>query len=86
MSAEPAHDEPPWIRAKRRQIETALDRIRPLLQEDGVTISLVDVRVDGASFRVTGAATCDSAPLNFQAGLEEMLREEIEGFRDVRLV
>ena len=70
----------------RERIEIVLNRIRPLLQADGVEVELVEVRDNGASVRLTGLCVqCGTGPLNFQTGLEQMLREEIEGFGDLRL-
>jgi len=75
------------ITAMHERIETVLDRIRPLLQADGVHVELVDVRENGASVRLTGSAVqCPTAPLNFQTGLEQLLRQEIEGFGELRLI
>jgi Fe-S cluster biogenesis protein NfuA len=70
---------------KRERIETALNRIRPLLKADGVDVEIVEVRDNGASVRLTGlCARCGTGPLNFYTGLEAMLREEIEGFGELR--
>ena len=77
-----AHD----LDCKRERIDTALNRIRPLLKADGVEVELVEVRDNGASVRLTGLCVqCGTGPLNFQTGLEQMLREEIEEFGDLRL-
>jgi Fe-S cluster biogenesis protein NfuA len=76
-----AHD----LDCKRERIEIALNRIRPLLQTDGVDVEIVEVRDNGASVRLTGfCARCGTGPLNFYTGLEAMLREEIEGFGELR--
>jgi Fe-S cluster biogenesis protein NfuA len=70
----------------RERIEIVLNRIRPLLQADGLEVELVEVRDNGASVRLTGlCVACGTAPLNFHAGLAEMLREDIEGFGELRL-
>jgi Fe-S cluster biogenesis protein NfuA len=75
------------ITASHERIETVLNRIRPLLQADGVHVELVDVSESGASVRLTGSAVqCPTAPLNFQTGLEQLLRQEIEGFGELRLI
>jgi Fe-S cluster biogenesis protein NfuA len=73
------------IDRKRERIEIMLNRIRPLLQADGVDVELVEVRDNGASVRLTGlCARCGTGPLNFYTGLEAMLHEEIEGFGELR--
>jgi Fe-S cluster biogenesis protein NfuA len=72
--------------AKRERIETVLNRIRPLLQADGVEVELVEIRDNDASVRLTGLCVqCGTAPLNFHTGLEAMLREEIEECGELRL-
>ena len=80
-----AHDLYLACNRKRERIETALNRIRPLLKADGVDVEIVEVRDNGASVRLTGVcARCGTGPLNFYTGLEAMLREEIEGFGELR--
>lgn len=77
---------PDRLRAHGR-VETALARIRPLLQADGVDVELVEVRENSASVRLTGlCSTCGAASLNLHTGLEAMLREEVQGFGELRLV
>jgi Fe-S cluster biogenesis protein NfuA len=71
----------------RARIEAVLDRIRPSLLADGVSVELVDVGESGASVRFTGLCEqCASAPLTMHTGLSEVLREEIPGFGELRLV
>jgi Fe-S cluster biogenesis protein NfuA len=70
----------------RERVEHVLNRARPLLQMDGLAIDIVDVNHWSASVRLTGLLPNDHvAFLNFQSGLEEVLRDEIRGFRDLRL-
>ena len=72
---------------KREQIEAVLARIRPLFQADGVDLQLLDVRADGASVRVTGLCDeCRSASFNCHAGLEALLREQVDEFGCLQLV
>ena len=52
----------------RERVEAALNRIRPLLQEDGITLDLLDVHENGASICLTGlSADCSAAPLKVPA-------------------
>ena len=69
---------------KRERIEAVLDRIRPFLTADGIAVTLVEIRDEGATVSLKGAV-CQSAPLNFQMGLEQALRAEIAGFGDLRV-
>jgi len=71
----------------RARIEAVLDRIRPLLQTDGVDVELIDVRDDVASVRFTGLCSqCGGAALTMHTGLSELLRQEIPEFGELRLV
>ena len=68
-------------------IQRVLDRIRPILQADGMNVELIEVRDHDASVRLTGLnAKCAGAPLTLQAGLEEALRQEIRDFGELQLV
>lgn len=72
---------------ERARIEAILDRVRPLLEADGVDVELVEVRLDGATVRFTGLCSeCASAPLTLHTGLSEALRAEIPEFVELRLV
>lgn len=72
---------------ERARIEAVLNRIRPLLQADGADVELVQVREDGASVRFTGLCPrCGAAPLTVHTGLADILREEIPGSGELRLV
>ena len=71
----------------RARIEAVLNRIRPLLHQDGIGVELVDVRADGASVHLTGLSSqCAGAPLTMHTGLSELLREAIPEFGELRLV
>ena len=74
-----------WARVQA--ILAVLDRIRPLLQADGINIELLDAQDKNARIRLTGlCARCVSAPLMFQSSLEEALRQEIRDFGELHLV
>jgi Fe-S cluster biogenesis protein NfuA len=74
-----------WARVQA--IVAVLDRIRPVLQADGMNVELLDVQDNNARVRLTGlCARCASAPLMLQAGLEEALRQEIRDFGQLQLV
>ena len=74
-----------WARVQA--ILSVLDRIRPILRADGVDIELLDVVENSARVRLTGlCATCVSARLTMQTGLEEVLRAEIRDFGELQLV
>ena len=80
-------DERDLISFRHTQIEAVLNRVRPLLQADGVDVELVDVRDNGASVRLIGLCPqCASAPLSMHTGLAELLREDIPNFGELQLV
>ena len=67
-----------------RQIETALEKIRPAPQADGGDIELLSVVGRDAYVRLTGACSgCSSAQFTLQAGVQEFLRREVPGFGEV---
>ena len=74
-----------WARVQA--ILEVLDRLRPILQGDGVNVELLEVYQNNASIRLTGVcARCAGARLTMQAGLEEVLRQEIRDFGELQLV
>jgi Fe-S cluster biogenesis protein NfuA len=67
-----------------RQIEVALERIRPALQADGGDIELVAVVGRDAHVRLMGACSgCASAQFTLQEGVQRFLRREVPGFGEV---
>ena len=73
--------------ARVQAIQAVLDRIRPILKVDGMSVELLDAQGKNARIRLTGlCARCSSAPLMFQSGLEEELRREIRDFGELQLV
>jgi len=68
----------------REKVETALDRIRPVLQTDGGDVELVDVKDGVVSLRLTGACKgCPMATMTLRNGIERILREEVSGVQEV---
>ncbi len=74
-----------WARVQA--ILAVVDRIRPVLQADGMNVELLDVQDKNARIRLTGlCARCGSARLTLQSGLEEALQREIRDFGELQLV
>ena len=68
----------------REKVETALDRIRPVLQTDGGDVELVEVKDGVVSLRLTGACKgCPMATMTLRNGIERILREEVSGVQEV---
>lgn len=71
----------------RKQVQTVIDRVRPLLRADGGDIELVDVQGNSAHVRLTGmCAGCPSAHMTLYMGVEMALRDEIKEFEELVVV
>ncbi len=71
----------------KEKVQDVIDKLRPMLQADGGDIELVDV-VDGVvKVRLIGA--CSGCPASFytlKMGIEERLKEEVPGIKEVEAV
>jgi Fe-S cluster biogenesis protein NfuA len=72
----------------REKVHTALETVRPFLQEDGGDVELVNVTDDGiVELKLTGAcATCPMSIMTLRAGIERALMREIPDVRRVEAV
>ena len=62
----------------KEKIETALDKIRPMLQADGGDVELVDVEDGVVKVRLKGAcAGCPMSQMTIKNGVERLLKEQI---------
>ena len=71
----------------RDMVQSALDKMRPTLQNDGGDVVLVDVSKDGiVTVQLTGA--CGSCPMSqaTRNGIEKFLKSEVEGVKSVQSV
>ena len=68
----------------RLEVEAVLDKVRPMLRQDGGDIELVDVVGRSVKVRMTGACDgCASASFTLRLGIEKRLRDEIPDFGDL---
>ena len=69
----------------KEQVETALSKIRPLLNADGGDVKLVDVSDDGVvKVQLTGACSgCPMSQMTLKMGIEKLLKEEIPEVKEV---
>lgn len=69
----------------RDSVQSALDKIRPTLRQDGGDVVLVDVSEDGVvKVQLTGA--CQGCPMSQETiknGIEKFLKAEVSGVREV---
>jgi Fe-S cluster biogenesis protein NfuA len=63
----------------REQVESALNKVRPMLQRDGGDVELVDVTDDGVvQVRLKGACGgCPMATVTLKNGIERILKEQV---------
>jgi Fe-S cluster biogenesis protein NfuA len=71
----------------REKVETALEKIRPLLQRDGGNIELIDV-VDGVvKVKLTGACGgCPMSQMTLKMGVERSLKQQVPEVKSVESV
>jgi Fe-S cluster biogenesis protein NfuA len=69
----------------KKEVEKALNKIRPSLQADGGNVTLVDVTEDGVvKVRLVGAcAGCPMSQMTLKAGIERVLKKEVPSVKKV---
>jgi Fe-S cluster biogenesis protein NfuA len=71
-----------------QRIQTALDRVRPYLQEDGGDVEMVRMREDGI-LEVSLTGTCKLCPMSLmtlRAGVERAVMNDVPEVRRVETV
>jgi Fe-S cluster biogenesis protein NfuA len=68
-----------------QRVQEVLDTLRPFLQNDGGDVELVDVTEDGVvKLHLVGACgTCPSSTYTLKLGIEEQLKQQIPGIKEV---
>jgi Fe-S cluster biogenesis protein NfuA len=69
----------------KKEVEKALNKIRPSLKADGGDVTLVDVSEDGViKVRLVGAcAGCPMSQMTLKAGIERLLKKEVPSVKKV---
>jgi Fe-S cluster biogenesis protein NfuA len=68
----------------KEKVETALAKIRPMLQADGGDVELVGVEEGVVKLRLKGACTgCPLSELTLKQGIERLLKEQIPEVKEV---
>jgi Fe-S cluster biogenesis protein NfuA len=69
----------------RAAVEQALAKIRPLLQQDGGDIELIEVTDGVVKVRLTGACKgCPMSQMTLKQGVERLLMKEVPGLKEVQ--
>jgi Fe-S cluster biogenesis protein NfuA len=67
-----------------KEIEAALEQIRPALQADGGDVELVEVNNGVVKLRLRGACSgCPMATMTLHQGVERLLKEQVPGVKEV---
>ena len=62
----------------KESVQTALDKIRPMLQRDGGDVELVDVEGGVVKLRLQGACKgCPMSQMTLKNGIEKFLKQEV---------
>jgi len=68
----------------KEKVESALAKIRPMLQADGGDVELVAVEGGVVKLRLKGACgSCPVAELTLKQGIERLLKEQIPEVKEV---
>lgn len=72
----------------RDEVQAALERVRPTLQQDGGDVVLVDVTEEGVvKVQLTGACkSCPMSQMTLKDGIEKFLKSEVPGIKAVESV
>ena len=66
------------------QVELALDEVRPYIESHGGGLELLDVEDGVVHVRMSGSCHgCAASAMTLRRGVEEILREKYEGFKEV---
>ncbi len=68
----------------KEKVESALAKIRPMLQADGGDVELVEVKGGVVKLRLKGScAGCPVAQMTLKQGIERVLKEQIPEVKEV---
>lgn len=69
----------------KEKVESALNKIRPMLQADGGNVELVEVTPDGTvKVKLTGACGgCPMSQMTLKAGIEKAIKKDVPEVKEV---
>jgi Fe-S cluster biogenesis protein NfuA len=62
------------------RVQQALDKVRPMLQQDGGDVELVEVDEDSGTVKVNLTGACKGCPMSqitLKSGIERFLKSEV---------
>jgi Fe-S cluster biogenesis protein NfuA len=68
------------IKIMKDRVQKALDKVRPMLQQDGGDVELVEVDEDSGIVKVNLTGACKGCPMSqitLKSGIERYLQSEI---------
>ncbi len=69
---------------ERIQVEEALDEVRPYIESHGGALELLDVEDGVVHVEMSGSCSgCAASAITLRRGVEEILRQRYEGFKEV---
>ena len=70
--------------AELEKVEEVLNKIRPVLVQDGGNVELVEVNDGTVKVRLTGACGgCPMASMTLKNGIEKLLKQELPEIKEV---
>ena len=70
-----------------KKVEAVLTKVRPYIQMHGGDVSLVGVEDGIVTLNISGACShCSLADLTYNSLIAGLLRQEVPGIREVRLI
>jgi Fe-S cluster biogenesis protein NfuA len=72
----------------KEKVESALSKIKPMLQRDGGDIELIEVTIDGVvKVKLTGACgSCPMSQMTLKMGVERLLKQDVPEIKSVEAV
>ncbi len=71
----------------RKKVKILIDKIRPMLQQDGGDVEFVDITDGVVKVRLHGAcAGCAMSQITLKEGIEKLLKKEIPEVKSVEKV
>jgi Fe-S cluster biogenesis protein NfuA len=69
----------------KERVQAAIDKIRPMLQQDGGDVELVDVNDGVVTVRLQGSCSgCPMSQMTLKNGIERFLKGEIPEIKSVQ--